>query len=130
LADVFYGFDLDMREIQVLRDGNSLLLSLGRLDRMHRPVVLDIGPVLHVDDLAASKVAALISRHHRTRNLEGTAGPPPRPQHLTASHSFSARGLAACRSPCMSRSTLRSPRRPGSTQRENNGKHDLRYVAD
>jgi hypothetical protein len=62
LADVFYGFDLDMREFQVHRDGHSLSLSLGRLDRMQSPAVLDIGPVLHVDDLAASKVAALISR--------------------------------------------------------------------
>jgi hypothetical protein len=62
LSDVFYGFDLDMREFQVRRDGHSLALSLGRLDRLRSPVVLDIGPVLHVDDLAASKVAALISR--------------------------------------------------------------------
>jgi Nucleotidyl transferase AbiEii toxin, Type IV TA system len=62
LADLFDGFDLDMREFHVLRDGRSLLLSLARLDRLHGPVVMDIGPVLHVDDLAASKVAALISR--------------------------------------------------------------------
>jgi hypothetical protein len=62
LADLFHGFDLDMREFHVLRDGRSLSLSLARLDRLHSPVVMDIGPVLHVDDLAASKVAALISR--------------------------------------------------------------------
>jgi hypothetical protein len=42
LADVFYGFDLDMREFRVLRGGQSLLLSLGRLDRLHSPVVMDI----------------------------------------------------------------------------------------
>lgn len=62
LSDVFYGFDLDMREFQVRRDGHSLALSLGRLDRLRSPVVMDVGPVLHVDDLAASKVAALVSR--------------------------------------------------------------------
>jgi hypothetical protein len=62
LADLFDGFDLDMREFEVHRNGQSLVLSLGRLDRLHSPVVLDVGPVLHVDDLVASKMAALISR--------------------------------------------------------------------
>lgn len=62
LADLFDGFELDMREFEVHRDGQSLVLSLGRLDRLHTPVVLDVGPVLHVDDLVASKMAALISR--------------------------------------------------------------------
>lgn len=62
LADLFDGFELDMREFEVHRDGQSLVLSLGRLDRLHTPVVLDVGPVLHVGDLVASKMAALISR--------------------------------------------------------------------
>lgn len=62
LAELFDGFALDMREFEVHRDGRSLVLSLSRLDRVHAPVVLDVGPVLHVDDLVASKMAALISR--------------------------------------------------------------------
>ncbi|HET8661822.1 MAG TPA: nucleotidyl transferase AbiEii/AbiGii toxin family protein [Micromonosporaceae bacterium] len=62
LADLFYGFDREMREFQVLRDGCSVVLSLGRLNRLRSPVVMDIGPVLHVDDLVASKVAALVNR--------------------------------------------------------------------
>ena len=61
-GDLFDGFDLEMREFEVHRDGQGLVLSLSRLDRVHAPVVLDVGPVLHVDDLVASKTAALISR--------------------------------------------------------------------
>ncbi len=36
--------------------------SLCRLDRQRQPVIMDIGPVMHIDDLVATKVAALINR--------------------------------------------------------------------
>jgi hypothetical protein len=36
LADLFDGFALDMREFEVRRDGQSLVLSLSRLDRVWR----------------------------------------------------------------------------------------------
>jgi hypothetical protein len=62
LSEIFDGFELDMVEFVVLRDGRSVVLSLGRLDRGHSPVTMDLGPVLHLDDLVASKVAALINR--------------------------------------------------------------------
>ena len=62
LSELFEGFDLDLREYQVSRDGAMVRLSLGRLDRRHVPVLLDVGPVLHMDDLVASKVAALVNR--------------------------------------------------------------------
>jgi hypothetical protein len=50
LADLFYGFDMDMREFHVRRDDHSLSLTLGRLDRQHSPVMMDISPTLHPDD--------------------------------------------------------------------------------
>ena len=33
-----------------------------RLDRHRAPVVMDVGPVMHLDDLVATKVAALVNR--------------------------------------------------------------------
>lgn len=62
LGEVFGGFDLDQREFTVVRDGRALRLSLCRLDRHHRPVIMDLGPVMHLDDLIATKVAALVNR--------------------------------------------------------------------
>ncbi|MGW0432771.1 nucleotidyl transferase AbiEii/AbiGii toxin family protein [Micromonospora sp. NPDC003197] len=62
LAGLFAGFELDMKDFIVARDGRQLRLTLGRLDRHRSPVVMDLGPVMHVEDLVASKTAALISR--------------------------------------------------------------------
>lgn len=46
-----------------MSDGDrTVRLSLCRLDRHHRPVIMDIGPVMHIDDLVATKVTALINR--------------------------------------------------------------------
>lgn len=62
LADVFYGFDRDMAHFEVSRGGRVVELQLVRFDR-HRPAVqMDIGPVLHLDDLVGNKVAAMIVR--------------------------------------------------------------------
>ncbi|MBO4210927.1 nucleotidyl transferase AbiEii/AbiGii toxin family protein, partial [Micromonospora echinofusca] len=62
LGEVFAGFDRDQREFMVARAGRALRLSLCRLDRHHRPVLMDLGPVMHPDDLVATKVAALVNR--------------------------------------------------------------------
>lgn len=62
LGDVFDGFDLDQAEFVVSRDGRGVRLSLCRLDHHHRPVIMDVGPVMHVDDLVGSKGAALANR--------------------------------------------------------------------
>jgi predicted nucleotidyltransferase component of viral defense system len=40
----------------------TLRLSLCRLDRHHSPVMMDVGPVMSIDDLVATKVAALVNR--------------------------------------------------------------------
>lgn len=62
ISDLFSGFDLDMKELFLVRDGREVKLSLSRLDRHDSPVIMDVGPVMSVDDLTGSKVAALINR--------------------------------------------------------------------
>ena len=62
LSDVFEGFNRDMSEYDVSRDGQSVRLQLVRFERRHSPVQMDIGPVLNLDDLLGSKVAALATR--------------------------------------------------------------------
>ncbi|BCL17827.1 nucleotidyl transferase AbiEii/AbiGii toxin family protein [Micromonospora sagamiensis] len=62
LADLFAGFDQDMKDFVVTRDGRQLRLTLARLDRYRSPVVMDLGPVMDVRDLVASKTAALVNR--------------------------------------------------------------------
>jgi hypothetical protein len=60
--ELFAGMDEDLREFVVSRRGEALRLTLCRLDRHRAPVVMDLGPVMHLDDLVATKVAALANR--------------------------------------------------------------------
>ncbi len=60
--ELFAGMDEDLREYHVADGSRALRLTLTRLDRRHAPVVMDVGPVMHLDDLVASKVAALVNR--------------------------------------------------------------------
>jgi len=62
LAELFEGFDQDLRDFVVSRDGRQLRLSLARLDRHRSPVVMGLGPVMDVHDLMANKTAALVNR--------------------------------------------------------------------
>nr|WP_255607723.1 nucleotidyl transferase AbiEii/AbiGii toxin family protein [Micromonospora sp. PLK6-60] len=62
LDEVFYGFDQEMTEFEVRRDAQVVRLQLVRFARTTSPVVLDIGPVLHLDDVIGTKVAAMITR--------------------------------------------------------------------
>ncbi|MCZ7437453.1 nucleotidyl transferase AbiEii/AbiGii toxin family protein [Micromonospora sp. WMMC241] len=62
LGEVFDGFDRDLRDFVVSRDGREIRLSLARLDRHRSPVVMDLGPVMDVRDLIANKTAALVNR--------------------------------------------------------------------
>jgi nucleotidyltransferase AbiEii toxin of type IV toxin-antitoxin system len=52
----------DLQEFTVSAPARALRLTLCRLDRRHAPVVMDVGPVMHLDDLVATKVAALVNR--------------------------------------------------------------------
>ena len=60
--ELFAGMAEDLREFVVADERAALRLTLCRLDRQHTPVVMDLGPVMHLDDLVATKVAALVNR--------------------------------------------------------------------
>ena len=73
--ELFEGMSADIQEFIVTapadprddggNDGGAaraLRLTLCRLDRRRAPVVMDLGPVMHLDDLVATKVAALVNR--------------------------------------------------------------------
>jgi hypothetical protein len=60
--ELFAGMDADIQEFLVAGPRRALRLTLCRLDRHRAPVVMDLGPVMHLDDLVATKVAALVNR--------------------------------------------------------------------
>jgi hypothetical protein len=62
LDGVIYGLDDLMIEIDVARGDRVARLSLACQPRAYRPVTMAIGPVVHLDDLIAWKVAAIINR--------------------------------------------------------------------
>jgi Nucleotidyl transferase AbiEii toxin, Type IV TA system len=63
LADVFYGMGDGFAEwVITAPGGQQTMLQLAYFDRSHRPVTMDVGPVLALEDLAGSKVCALASR--------------------------------------------------------------------
>jgi hypothetical protein len=59
--ELFAGMAEDIQEFLVAAPGRALRLTLCRLDRRRAPVVMDLGPVMHLDDLVATKVAALVT---------------------------------------------------------------------
>ena len=59
---LFDGMATDIQEFTVAGGDRALRLTLCRLDRHRAPVVMDLGPVMHLDDLVATKVAALVNR--------------------------------------------------------------------
>jgi hypothetical protein len=62
LDEVFDGIGDDLAELEI-RDGEHIVrLQLARFDRHRTPVIMDIGPVLHLDDVLGSKVSALATR--------------------------------------------------------------------
>lgn len=62
LGDLIYGLDDLMIELDISRGERVARLSLSCLPRAHSPVVMELGPVMHVEDLIAWKVAAIINR--------------------------------------------------------------------
>jgi hypothetical protein len=60
--ELFAGMDEDIQEFLVAAPDRALRLTLCRLDRRRTPVVMELGPVMHLDDLVATKVAALVNR--------------------------------------------------------------------
>ena len=63
LADVFYGMGDGLAEwIVTGPGGRQMMLQMAYFDRDRRPVTMDIGPVLDLEDVVGSKVCALASR--------------------------------------------------------------------
>jgi hypothetical protein len=60
--ELFAGMAEDLQEFLVAGPDRALRLTLCRLDRRQAPVVMELGPVMHLDDLVATKVAALVNR--------------------------------------------------------------------
>jgi Nucleotidyl transferase AbiEii toxin, Type IV TA system len=63
LADVFSGMGDGLAEwIVTGPGGRQMMLQMAYFDRDRRPVTMDIGPVLDLEDVVGSKVCALASR--------------------------------------------------------------------
>jgi hypothetical protein len=63
LADVFYGMGDGLAEwIVTTPGGRQMMLQIAYFDRGRSPVIMEIGPVLDLEDLIGSKVCALASR--------------------------------------------------------------------
>jgi hypothetical protein len=62
LAGVIDGLDDFMIEIDVARGAHTARLSLAGQPRARSPITMAVGPVMHLDDLIAWKVAAIINR--------------------------------------------------------------------
>jgi hypothetical protein len=63
LADMFYGMGEGLAEwIITAPGGEQMLLQMAYFDRARKPVIMDIGPVLDLEDVVGGKVCALASR--------------------------------------------------------------------
>jgi hypothetical protein len=63
LADIFYGIGEGLAEwIITAPGGEQMLLQLAYFDRSRTPVVMDVGPVLDLEDVVGGKMCALASR--------------------------------------------------------------------
>jgi Nucleotidyl transferase AbiEii toxin, Type IV TA system len=63
LADAFPGMGEGLAEwIVTAADGEQMMLQMAYFDRGREPVVMDIGPVLDLEDVAGGKVCALAGR--------------------------------------------------------------------
>ncbi len=61
-APLIYGLDDELVEYEVSDATSIVRIQLVHFDRAEAPVDMPIGPVLHLDDLAGSKVAAFATR--------------------------------------------------------------------
>ena len=63
LADIFYGMGEGLAEwIVTAPGGQQMMLQLAYFYRARRPVIMDVGPVLDLEDVVGGKVCALASR--------------------------------------------------------------------
>ena len=63
LGDIFYGLGEGMAEwIVTAPGGEQMMLQMAYFDRARRPVIMEFGPVLDLEDVVGGKVCALASR--------------------------------------------------------------------
>ncbi len=63
LDELFYGIGEGLAEWLVSApNGEQMLLQLAYFDRARRPVIMDVGPVLDLEDVVGGKMCALASR--------------------------------------------------------------------
>jgi predicted nucleotidyltransferase component of viral defense system len=63
LSDIFEGMGEGLAEWTVTAPGGQqMMLQMAYFDRVSRPVIMDFGPVLDLEDVIAGKVCALASR--------------------------------------------------------------------
>jgi hypothetical protein len=63
LGDIFYGLGDALAEwIVTAPGGEQMMLQLAYFDRSRRPVIMEVGPVLDLEDVVGGKVCALASR--------------------------------------------------------------------
>ncbi len=63
LDELFYGMGEGLAEWLVSApNGEQMLLQLAYFDRARRPVIMDVGPVLDLEDVVGGKMCALASR--------------------------------------------------------------------
>lgn len=63
LDDIFYGIGEGLAEwVITAPGGEQMMLQMAYFDRARRPVTMDVGPVLDLEDVIGGKVCALASR--------------------------------------------------------------------
>lgn len=63
LGDIFYGLGDGLAEwIITAPGGEQMMLQMAYFDRTRRPVIMEVGPVLDLEDVVGGKVCALASR--------------------------------------------------------------------
>jgi hypothetical protein len=74
LADIFEGMGDGLAEwIVTAPGGEQMTLQMAYFDRGHQPVVMDIGPVLDLEDVVGGKVCALASRAYERDYVDTAA---------------------------------------------------------
>jgi hypothetical protein len=74
LADIFPGMGDGLAEWIISADGDGqMLLQLAYFDRNQSPVLMDLGPVLDLEDVVGGKVCALASRAYERDYVDTAA---------------------------------------------------------
>jgi Nucleotidyl transferase AbiEii toxin, Type IV TA system len=74
LADIFEGMGEGLAEwIITAPSGEQMMLQMAYFDRSRGPVIMDVGPVLDLEDVIGGKVCALASRAYERDYLDTAA---------------------------------------------------------